>query len=178
MFLLVIYLSFPLKSENNQPKLEKQFNKYWLCMERLTYLLLSKGQRKLHTLEAEQLQTKRKSWRFGSIPSQAPPLLLSRDISGLGSLLATLDKRDRLGSQKCVLSLVHLWGEIITWHCLGRLEPNLKSGGIFLPTLVLFGLLLHVKHGAIWPWLLLGKWDVVFCISFCFRLHPTQNILQ
>lgn len=94
-------------------------------MERLTYLLLSKGQKKLHTLEAEQLQTKGKSWKFGSILSKAPSPLLSQDISGLGSLLATLDKRERSGSQKCVLSLVHLWGEISTWHCLGTLEPNI-----------------------------------------------------
>lgn len=81
-------------------------------MERLTCILLPKGQGKLHILEAEKLQTKGKSHRFGSIPSQTVPPLQSQDISGLRSFLATLDKRERSGSQKCFLSHVHLGGKI------------------------------------------------------------------
>jgi len=60
----------------------------------------------------------------------------------------------------------------------GLSQSFLKSVERFLLNFVLFGLLLYVKHGVIWPWLLFGKWDVVFCINFWFRLHPTQNILQ
>lgn len=81
-------------------------------MERLTCILLLKGQGKLHILEAEKLQTKGKIQRLGSIPSQAAPPLLSQDSSGLGSFLATPDKRERSGSQECFLSHVHLWGKI------------------------------------------------------------------
>lgn len=120
-----------------------------------------------------------KKQRFFSIPSQEATPLLCQFISDFISFLATLDKRQRSDFQRHLLSLTQLWGKTSTYHYLGRLEPKIfMSVGRFLLILGLFGLILHVKHGAIWSQLLFGKWNVVFCICFCSMLHPTQNTLQ
>lgn len=102
---------------------------------------------------------KGKNQRFGSIPSQEAPPLLSQDIFGLGSFLTTLDKRERSDALRNVSKAMFTFG--------GKSLPNIVLGGLsqsflksvkrFLLTLVLFGLLVHIKRGAIWPWLLLGK---------------------